>query len=146
MSRTSRYIESVPNAEQLEIGVLVNYVVRDAVQAGASDIHMEPWESSIAVRIRLSGVLSELAHLPLELMDKIAGRFKVMASLVTYRTDLPQEGRVPASPEIGGVELRVSIFPTVRGEKIVIRIFDTRNRSFDLQTLGFDQDALDSFI
>jgi general secretion pathway protein E len=130
----------------VEIGTLVKYILLDAVNAGASDVHIEPWESTLAVRIRLNGVLTELVHLPLELMDKIAGRFKVLGNLVTYQTGLPQEGHAPADPELGGVEQRISIFPTTRGEKIVVRIFDPSNRSFDLATLGFEEDILNEFV
>src|SRR5580692_5426452 len=118
----------------------------DAVAAGASDIHIEPWESTLAVRIRLNGVLTELVHLPLELLEKISGRFKVLANLITYQTGLPQEGHAPADPELGGIEQRISIFPTTRGEKIVVRIFDPSNRSFDLAALGLDEDVLQQFI
>jgi general secretion pathway protein E len=146
MNQTTRYLGSVTNYQELEIGALVNYMVMDAVKAGASDIHIEPWESTLVVRIRLIGVLTELVHLPLELMEKISGRLKVMANLISYQTDLPQEGHAPASPDIGGVELRISVFPTVRGEKIVIRIFDPSNRTFDLQSLGFDEHTLKTFM
>ena len=146
MNQTTRYLESVPNYQNIEIGALVNYLVLDAVKAGASDIHIEPWESTLVVRIRLIGVLQELVHLPLDLMEKISGRLKVMANLISYQTDLPQEGHAPASPDIGGVELRISVFPTVRGEKIVIRIFDPSNRTFDLASLGFDADTLRVFM
>ncbi|TMQ01541.1 MAG: type II/IV secretion system protein [Verrucomicrobia bacterium] len=79
-------------------------------------------------------------------MEKISGRLKVMANLISYQTDLPQEGHAPANLELGGVELRISIFPTVRGEKIVIRIFDPSNRSFDLGSLGFEEETLQTFI
>ena len=145
MNQTTRYLESVTNYENIEIGALVNYLVLDSVKAGASDIHIEPWESTLVVRIRLIGVLTELVHLPLELMEKISGRLKVMANLISYQTDLPQEGHAPASADIGGVELRISVFPTVRGEKIVIRIFDPANRTFDLGSLGFDAETLKTF-
>ncbi len=141
MNETTRYLESV-STEDIEVGTLVNYLIYDAVRAGASDIHIEPWESTLVVRIRTCGVLQELVHLSLDLMDKISGRIKVMADLITYQTDLPQEGHVPASPDFGGVELRVSVFPTVRGEKIVIRLFDPRNRTFSLKQLGFEDDTL----
>ncbi|HEX7860040.1 MAG TPA: GspE/PulE family protein [Verrucomicrobiae bacterium] len=146
MNQTTRYLESVPNYQNIEIGALVNYIVLDAVKAGASDIHIEPWESTLVVRIRLIGVLQELVHLPLELMEKVSGRLKVMANLISYQTDVPQEGHAPASSDIGGVELRISTFPTVRGEKIVIRIFDPSNRTFDLVTLGFDAETLRVFM
>src|SRR6185369_6168687 len=74
------------------------------------------------------------------------GRFKVMANLVTYQTGLPQEGHAPGDPDLGGVELRISVFPTVRGEKIVVRIFDPSNRSFDLHALGFEEETLKTLL
>ena len=143
MNVTTRYMQSVPPTQDLEIGKLVNCILRDAVNVEASDIHIEPWESSVVVRVRMGGVLRELVHLPLDFLDKIAGRFKVMADLVSYQSGLPQEGHAPTDEEIG-VELRVSVFPTVRGEKIVVRIFDPHNRSFDLAGLGFEDETLDS--
>ena len=141
MNQTIQYLQSDSAEKGIEIGLLVNYILYDAIKAGASDVHIEPWESTLAVRIRLNGVLTELVHLPLDLMEKISGRFKVMASLVSYQTGLPQEGHASAGPELGGVELRISIFPTTRGEKIVVRLFDPSNRSFDLKSLGFDDDT-----
>src|SRR5204863_9329547 len=146
VNQTSRYLQSVSDQKGIEIGALVNYLLIDAIKASASDIHIEPWESTLAVRVRLSGVLNELIHLPLDLMDKISGRFKIMANLISYQSDLPQEGHAPANPELGGVELRVSVFPTVRGEKIVVRLFDPGNRSFDLATLGFEEETLKSLV
>ena len=146
MNETIRYLQSESAEQGVEIGVLVNYLIYDAIKAGASDIHIEPWESTLVVRVRLNGVLTELVHLPLEYMEKISGRFKVMASLISYQTGLPQEGHAPADPALGGVELRVSVFPTTRGEKIVVRIFDPSNRSFDLATLGFDDEPLRQFL
>src|SRR5271170_2462971 len=146
MSETLRYLQSESAEASIEIGTLVKYLLLDAIKAGASDIHIEPWESTLVVRIRLNGVLTELVHLPLELMEKISGRFKVLANLVTYQTGLPQEGHAPADPELGGVEQRISIFPTTRGEKIVVRIFDPSNRSFDLKSLGFEEDIYEGLV
>ena len=146
MNQTTRYLQSIDQKKGIEIGTLVNYLIIDAIKANASDIHIEPWESTLAVRIRLSGVLTELVHLPLDLMEKISGRLKVMADLISYQTDLPQEGHVPANPEIGGVELRISVFPVVRGEKIVVRIFDPSNRSFELTGLGFEDETIQTLI
>jgi type II secretory ATPase GspE/PulE/Tfp pilus assembly ATPase PilB-like protein len=147
MTQTLEYLQSDFTAQRgIEIGVLVTLLLADAIKAGASDIHLEPWENTLVVRVRLSGVLTELIHLPLELMEKISGRFKVMANLISYQTGLPQEGHASGGPELGGVELRISVFPTVRGEKIVVRLFDPRNRTFDLQTLGFEEKTLKSFL
>lgn len=145
MNRTSTYIREIAGGEEPDIIRLVNLIVLDGVSAGASDIHIEAWDESVAVRVRIDGVLTELVHLPLDWMERIQQRFKVMASLVSYQSDIPQEGQVPADPDIGGVELRVSYFPTVRGGKTVIRIFDPRSRKFDLDTLGLDPDVLEDF-
>lgn len=142
MRQTLDYLQSDYTAEKgIEIGVLVNHILADAITGGASDVHIEPWENTLVVRVRLSGVLTELVHLPLELMEKVSGRLKVMANLVSYQTGLPQEGHASGGPELGGVELRISVFPTTRGEKIVVRLFDPKNRSFDLGALGFDEEV-----
>jgi type II secretory ATPase GspE/PulE/Tfp pilus assembly ATPase PilB-like protein len=128
------------------VSTLVNCLVQDATRLGASDLHIEPWEESIAVRARVNGVLTEVAHLPLDLLDKISMRFKVMSNLVTYQAGLPQDGTAIGGPELDGVQLRVSIFPTTRGEKIVVRLFDPRDRRFDLATLGFEDSTLEGLL
>jgi type II secretory ATPase GspE/PulE/Tfp pilus assembly ATPase PilB-like protein len=121
-------------------------MVQDAIRLGASDLHVEPWEKAIAVRARVNGVLVEVAGLPLELMEKISARFKVMANLVTYQAGMPQDGAAVGGPELDGVQLRISIFPTTRGEKVVARLFDPRDRRFDLDALGFDDVALKGLL
>jgi type II secretory ATPase GspE/PulE/Tfp pilus assembly ATPase PilB-like protein len=146
VNSTNAYLQSVQSYAEVDIGRIVNHIIQDAVMVNASDIHIEPWENRLVVRVRMIGVLNEIANLPLELMEKISARLKVMANLITYVTDLPQEGHVPADAAIGGVELRLSFFPTVRGEKIVVRIFDPRNRSFDLAALGFEEHTLHTFL
>ena len=147
MSYTIQYLQSELVATSgIEVSVLVNCLVQDAVRLSASDLHIEPWESSIAVRARVNGVLTEVAHLPLDLLDKISMRFKVMANLVTYQAGMPQDGTAVGGPELDGVQLRVSIFPTTRGEKIVIRLFDPRDRRFDLGSLGFEDSTLQGLL
>jgi len=146
VSYTIQYLQSEQAAEGLELSVLVNCLVQDAARLGASDLHIEPWENAIAVRARVNGVLTEVAHLPLDLMDKISMRFKVMANLVTYQAGQPQDGSAVGGPEIDGVQLRVSIFPTTRGEKIVVRLFDPRDRRFELSTLGFEDSTLQGLL
>jgi len=146
MSHTTAYLQSLPTLLDADISTLVNYIVHDSVQAGASDIHFEPWQESMAVRIRVTGQLIELVHLPSELKEKISGRFKVMASMASHLTGVPQDGKVNMGPEFGNVQLRVSIFPTVLGEKVVCRIFDPSSRSFDIDKLGLDPETKDKFI
>ena len=146
MSYTDQYLQSELAAQGLEVSVLVNCLVQDAIRLRASDLHVEPWETSIAVRARVNGVLTEVAHLPLELLDKISMRFKVIANLVTYQAGMPQDGTAVGGPELDGVQLRISIFPTTRGEKIVARLFDPRDRRFDLSTLGFEDSTLQGLL
>jgi type II secretory ATPase GspE/PulE/Tfp pilus assembly ATPase PilB-like protein len=139
MGYTVDYIQSEKVASQgPEIIVLVNCMVHDAIKLGASDLHIEPWEDVIVVRARVNGVLLEVAHLQPDLLDKIAARFKVMSNLVTYQSGIPQDGTAIGGPELDNVQLRISIFPTTRGEKIVVRLFDPKDRRFDLNTLGFE--------
>src|SRR5512144_2808737 len=114
MSLTAQYLQSELASQGLEVSVLVNCLVQDAIRLAASDLHIEPWESSIAVRARVNGVLTEVAHLPLDLMEKISMRFKVTSNLVTYQASMPQDGTAVGGPELDGVQLRVSIFPTTR--------------------------------
>ncbi len=146
VSYTRHYLESESAAQGIEVSVLVNCLVQDAIRLGASDLHIEPWENSIAVRARVNGVLTEVAHLPLEVLEKISMRFKVLANLVTYQTGLPQDGAALGGPELDNVQLRISIFPTTRGEKIVVRLFDPRDRRFDLNSLGFDEATLNGLL
>ena len=146
MSHTNAYLQSLPTLLDADISTLVNYIVHDAVKAGASDIHFEPWEESMAVRIRCTGQLIEMVHLPSELKDKIGGRFKVMANLASHISGVPQDGKVNMGPEFNNVQLRVSIFPTVLGEKVVCRIFDPSTRSFDIDKLGLDPETKEKFI
>jgi type II secretory ATPase GspE/PulE/Tfp pilus assembly ATPase PilB-like protein len=146
MSYTIQYLQSEMAAQGLEVSVLVNCLVQDAISLAASDLHIEPWETAIAVRARVNGVLTEVAHLPLDLMDKISMRFKVMSNLVSYQAGTPQDGTAVGGPELDGVQLRVSIFPTTRGEKIVVRLFDPRDRRFDLGSLGFEDSTLQGLM
>src|SRR5947209_16326869 len=146
MSYTVQYLHSEMAAQGIEVSTLVNCLVQDASRLAASDLHIEPWEDSIAVRARVNGVLTEIAHLPLDLLEKISTRFKVMANLVTYQAGMPQDGTAIGGAELDGVQLRISIFPTTRGEKIVIRLFDPRDRRFDLGTLGFEDSTLHGLL
>src|SRR5437762_8112852 len=146
MSYTVQYLQSEMAAQGIEVSTLVNCLVQDASRLAASDLHIEPWEDSIAVRARVNGVLTEIAHLPLDLLDKISMRFKVMSNLVTYQAGMPQDGTAVGGPELDGVQLRVSIFPTTRGEKIVVRLFDPRDRRFELGSLGFEESTLQGLL
>jgi type II secretory ATPase GspE/PulE/Tfp pilus assembly ATPase PilB-like protein len=123
---------------------LVDLVLADAVARGASDVHVEPTHRSVEVRYRVDGVLQDVARFRRELAPNVAARLKVKAELLTYRLDIPQEGRVADSlAQHGGVEMRVSTFPTIHGEKVVVRIFDPAGRTLDLDQLGLPVELID---
>lgn len=101
MSHTANYLHSDGQGQTLEIATLVNYIILDALEAKTSDIHIEPWESTVVVRIRVSGQLIVMEHLPLELLDKVVARLKVMADLKSFEKGMPQDGRASLPPEFG---------------------------------------------
>jgi type II secretory ATPase GspE/PulE/Tfp pilus assembly ATPase PilB-like protein len=115
---------------------LVDLILTDAVMRSASDVHVEPTHRAVEIRYRLDGVLHQVATLNRELAPNLVARLKVMAELLTYRLDVPQEGSVRRAPDGPGVDMRVSTFPTIHGEKAVIRIFDGAAETLDLEQLG----------
>ena len=144
-SATEQYLESmIASSEAVDVPTMVDYLIQDSLARGASDIHIEPWEDMVGVRVRVNGVLQWLVGIPLEHQSNIAGRFKVMANLESHTTGLPQDGKA-APDNFGGVQLRVSIFPTVYGEKIVCRVFNPNSKVFDISKLGFDDETLERF-
>lgn len=137
--RTQRYLQTTKSSPaEIDALELVNCLIEDAVLLGASDIHIEPWEHHIVVRIRVHGILVRHATVPLQLMDRLSGRLKVMAELQRFRPVTAQEGHATAAEVYDDVQLRISVFPVKRGEKVVIRIFDTQTRQFRLDALGLD--------
>jgi len=124
---------------------LVNYVIFNAVREGASDIHIEPAERCLRVRYRIDGRLHKSLEVPLHLLSAVSSRVKIMASMDISERRLPQDGRVHVMLEGRKIDLRVSTFPTSRGEKTVIRVLDTRSVSLNLEDLGFAEDVLATF-
>jgi len=124
---------------------LVNYIVFNAVKEGASDIHIEPAERCLRVRYRIDGRLYKSLEVPQHLLAAVTSRIKIMASLDISERRLPQDGRVHVLLEGRKIDLRVSTFPTTKGEKTVIRVLDTRSVSLNLEDLGFAEDILGTF-
>jgi type II secretory ATPase GspE/PulE/Tfp pilus assembly ATPase PilB-like protein len=121
---------------------LVDSILAGARDAQASDIHLRPCEASVELRWRIDGVLQTIAAFPRDIGPRIVGRLKVLSDLLTYRTDVPQEGRL-----LGGdanVETRVSTFPTLFGEKVVIRLFIGSGRYRHLADLGLPPEILET--
>jgi type IV pilus assembly protein PilB len=121
---------------------LVNFIIFNAVKEGASDIHIEPADRCMRVRNRVDGRLYKALEVPLHLLNAVTSRIKVMASLDISERRLPQDGRVNVLLDGRRIDLRVSTFPTNRGEKTVIRVLDTRSVSLNLDDLGFAEDIL----
>ena len=124
---------------------LVNYIIFNAAKEGASDIHIEPAERCLRVRYRIDGRLHKSLEVPQHLLNAVNSRIKIMASLDISERRLPQDGRVHVLLEGRKIDLRVSTFPTTRGEKTVIRVLDTRTISLVLEDLGFAEDILNTF-
>ena len=116
-------------------------ILAQAVLYRASDIHVEAHLGELRIRFRVDGFFTEIASLSVETQEQLVSRVKVMAGLIVHRRDLPQEGRIRS----GGKDFRVSIIPTVTGEKVAIRIFDTMEGVTQLEDLGFLPDVLDAF-
>ncbi|MCA9172935.1 MAG: type II/IV secretion system protein [Planctomycetales bacterium] len=121
---------------------LVNHLVATAVNEGASDIHIEPTERSLRVRNRVDGLLHKAMEIPLHLHAGITSRIKIMGAMDISERRLPQDGRVHVMLNGRKVDLRVSTFPSHRGEKTVIRVLDTHNTALQLKELGFAEDVL----
>ncbi len=124
---------------------LVNQVLMQCLQRRASDIHIEPYESFLRIRLRIDGVLHEIARPPASMKAPLTSRIKIMASLDIAESRLPQDGAINIL--IGGkpIDFRVSSLPTVYGEKIVMRILDKSALQADMTQLGFDADELAKF-
>jgi type IV pilus assembly protein PilB len=121
---------------------LVNYILYTGVKEGASDIHVEPGDRCLRVRNRIDGRLYKALEVPKHLLPAVTSRIKIMASLDISERRLPQDGRVHVAMDGRKVDLRVSTFPTNRGEKTVLRILDTRSVTLNLEELGFAEDIL----
>lgn len=126
---------------------LVNAVFTDAIRKRASDIHIEPYEKVFRVRFRIDGILHEILQPPLALKNAVSSRIKVMASLDIAERRLPQDGRIKLKLGKGeAIDIRVSVLPTLFGEKIVMRLLDKSNLQTDMTKLGFEDRALQDFM
>ncbi len=132
--------------EDAPVVKLVNMILSDAIKRKASDIHIEPYERTFRVRYRIDGVLYEVMKPPLKLKNAITSRVKIMAELDIAERRLPQDGRIKI--KLGGgkdMDFRVSVLPTLFGEKIVLRLLDKSNLQLDMTKLGYEPEALVNF-
>lgn len=125
---------------------LVNFYIADAVNKGASDIHVEPYERTVRVRFRIDGILHEQQNPPLNLKAGIITRLKLMAKINIAEHRVCQGGRINILVADKMIDLRVSVIPTLYGEKVVMRILDRSSLMLDLTKLGFSEDSLKHYL
>lgn len=144
--------EEAPNESDLLSAIqdkplvkLVDSIISDAIRMGASDIHLEMYEKRIRVRYRIDGDLKEMAPLPFKYRAAIISRVKIIAELDISERRLPQDGRIKIKIQGRTIDLRVSVLPTIFGEKVVMRILDPLALMVDMTKLGFREEDLDKF-
>jgi type IV pilus assembly protein PilB len=137
------------SAEEAPVVKLVNLILTDAIKRGASDIHIEPYEKEFRVRFRVDGILYEIMNPPMKLKDAITSRMKILAKLDISEKRLPQDGRIKLKIKLEDrnkeLDFRVSVLPTLFGEKIVLRLLDKDNLRLDMTKLGFEPESLVKF-
>ena len=133
------------SADEAPVVKLVNMVLVDAIQKGASDIHFESYEKIFRIRFRMDGVLHEMLAPPKRLESAILSRLKIMSNLDIAERRMPQDGRIKLRYNNREIDFRVSTLPTIFGEKAVLRILDKEALKLDLTQLGFDEWTLEKF-
>lgn len=137
------------SAEEAPVVKLCNLILTDAIKRGASDIHIEPYEKEYRVRFRMDGILYEIMNPPLKLKDAMTSRMKILAKLDISEKRLPQDGRIKLKIKLEDknkeLDFRVSVLPTLFGEKIVMRLLDKDNLRLDMTKLGFEPESLARF-
>jgi type IV pilus assembly protein PilB len=136
-------------SEEAPIIRLVNFILVDSLRSGASDVHIEPFERELRVRFRVDGVLKTVMNPPIKLKDAMTSRVKIMAKLNISEKRIPQDGRIRIRTRLDNkpkeIDFRVSVLPTLFGEKIVLRLLDKGNLMFDMVKLGFEPESLKKF-
>jgi len=135
--------------EEAPVIKLVNVILMSAIQKGASDIHIEPYEKELRVRYRVDGILYNVMSPPMKFRDAITSRIKIMSKLDIAEKRLPQDGRIKIRFQDSGamkdIDFRVSVLPTLFGEKIVMRLLDKDKLMLDMTKLGFESESLVKF-
>jgi type IV pilus assembly protein PilB len=132
--------------EEAPVIKLVNVVLMSAISKGASDVHIEPYEKEYRIRYRIDGILYNVMSPPLKMRDAITSRVKIMAKLDIAEKRLPQDGRIKIrfsdNGSVKDIDFRVSVLPTLFGEKIVMRLLDKSKLMLDMTKLGFEEESL----
>ena len=134
------------SAEEAPVVRLVNLILVDAIKKGLRTSHVEPYEKLFRVRLRIDGALYEVMKPPIKLKNAVISRIKIMSSLDIAERRLPQDGRIKLKLGKGReMDFRVSVLPTLFGEKVVLRLLDKSNLQLDMTKLGFEEEALKDF-
>ncbi|WP_028573583.1 type IV-A pilus assembly ATPase PilB [Desulfonatronovibrio hydrogenovorans] len=137
---------SLEAASQVPVVKMVNLIIMEAIARQASDIHIEPYEQEFRVRMRLDGILKDMMHPPMSMKNAIISRLKIMAQLNIAEKRLPQDGRIKVRTSQGmSLEFRVSILPTLFGEKVVMRLLDKSALNVDMVRLGLEEKSFRAF-
>ncbi|HET7342431.1 MAG TPA: type IV-A pilus assembly ATPase PilB [Methylomirabilota bacterium] len=138
-------IELKDSADEAPVVKLVNMILADAIRRGASDLHWEPYEKEFRIRFRIDGVLHEMLSPPKRHEPAVISRIKIMSNLDIAERRAPQDGRIKLRYGQREIDFRVSILPTIFGEKAVLRILDKDALQLDLTKLGFDPWSFEKF-
>jgi type II secretory ATPase GspE/PulE/Tfp pilus assembly ATPase PilB-like protein len=139
---TGKGLIELVTRDQLLVSEVVDVILQKAVLTGASDVHIEPHKAGIRTRYRVDGIFQELGFIPLKIHDQIVARVKVLADLISHKREVSQEGRITIQAGAKQGDFRVSIVPTVMGEKVVLRMFNSARGFFDLEKLGYPEDLV----
>ena len=136
-------------SEDAPVVRLVNVLLVDSLRRGASDIHVEPYETDFRIRFRIDGLLYDVMHPPMKMRDALISRLKIMSKLDISEKRLPQDGRIKIKVKIDArsreLDFRVSTLPTLFGEKVVLRLLDKEKLMLDMTKLGFEPESLEMF-
>ncbi len=133
------------SAEDAPFVKLVNLILTEAIKEGSTDIHIEPGRDTVNVRIRIDGILIRIMSPPMTSLNGIVARIKILSKLNIAEHRLPQDGRMKIKTTERDIDVRVSILPTVHGEKIVLRLLGSGSKTLTLQNLGFPDKKLKTF-
>jgi type IV pilus assembly protein PilB len=137
---------SAINDEASPVVKMVNKIIADACAAGASDIHIEPYEKRVVIRVRKDGLLDEVMSLPKKMQNQITSRIKIMAKLDIAEKQRPQDGKIQMKLGNKAIDFRISVLPVVWGEKTVFRILDSSSLATDITGLGFEERSMADYL
>lgn len=149
MSSSSTAIAPALRASDSEDGPAVRWLsqlLQQAIQWGASDIHLEPSDTDTRVRLRIDGSLQELPALPGDLRDRVVSRIKILSRMDIAERRLPQDGRLELDVDARSMDFRVSTLPTMHGEKLVLRWLQSSQVVRELPSLGLEPDQLEQLL